>query len=292
MADSFYSSTKLLLHADGANGSTILTDSSPSSRSASSIGASYLSTAQAKFNASSLYFPQSNPVQYASHSDWNLNITAWTWELWYYELSGSLGSLICRRTSGGAQGWVLTTNNVRALINGAGFEGQQTWSGGALNTWNHLAWVKNGTTLYVFLNGVLVHTKTGVNTLLDTTNYLIFGQGDSTSENRFKGYMDDIRWTPNVARYTASFIAPIAPFSNSAYGISGITLDDKGLPCSRLVRVYLRADGSYVNYQQSNVSTGKYDITTQGNGDHFVLVLDDSAGENYNTIIHDHVIPT
>ncbi len=289
--DSNFNNVSLLLHGNGANNGTSILDSSLNGRTPLSLGSVLTSTAQSKFNGSSLYFPQSTPLTYSSHATWNLTITNWTWELFFYELAGSGGSLLCRRISGGVNGWVLTVAGVRALINGAGFEGQQAWSWPSINTWHHLAWVKSGTNLMAFLDGVLVHTKTGVTSFYDSGGPLVLGQADQSSENRFKGYMAEIRWTPNVARYLSSFSVPLSAYPDGLAEISGTVYDDGGYPCSRIVRAYARDTGAKIGQVTSDPITGAYKLYTTRVTPSTVVFLDDDSGLVYNAIIKDRVNP-
>jgi hypothetical protein len=78
-----------------------------------------------------------------------------------------------------------------------------------LNTWQHLAVSRSGTTLKLFFNGVL---KTTVTT---SSSYTLAGGGrigDNGSGGYFSGYMTNIRAT-NTAVYTAAFTPPTAPLT-------------------------------------------------------------------------------
>ena len=69
----------------------------------------------------------------------------------------------------------------------------------SLNAWQHVAWVKSGTSLTLFLNGQQVYTTTNdiPATLADNSNP--FGVGDRGNTERFRGQIDEVRvW--NVAR--------------------------------------------------------------------------------------------
>lgn len=213
--DIYFGDVVLLLHGDGANGSTTIIDSSSVPKVPYIIGSATISTEQSKFNGSSIKFPKNMPTTYTGVADFNLNIPSWTIEMWYYELPDSSGSLVSRRINGSSSGWVLTTSGVRALINGSGFEGQQFWTPPSFNVWHHIAWVKDSTELRVYVDGTLVHTKTGVNQMYDGGNNVVFGLADHASENPFSGYLDDVRWTKGIARYTTDFIPLSSAFPNS-----------------------------------------------------------------------------
>ena len=83
-----------------------------------------------------------------------------------------------------------------------------------VNTWNHVAFVRSGTTTYTFVNGVLDQTKTSQTqnlTSLVTTKRIGTNQ---TASFFFSGYIDDLRITKGYARYTANFTPPTAAFPN------------------------------------------------------------------------------
>jgi hypothetical protein len=78
-------------------------------------------------------------------------------------------------------------------------------------TWYHFAVTRSGTTLRLFVNGSLEASMTYSADFSSTTN-LYVGADPSNTNQRFYGYLDDLRVTKGFARYTASFTAPTAPF--------------------------------------------------------------------------------
>jgi hypothetical protein len=78
-----------------------------------------------------------------------------------------------------------------------------------VNTWYHLALVRNSGTTKLYVNG------TSVLSFADTTNYtctfLTIG-GYYDTNNIWNGYIDDFRVTKGYARYTSNFTPPTAPF--------------------------------------------------------------------------------
>ena len=80
----------------------------------------------------------------------------------------------------------------------------------------HWAWTRSGTTMRLFLNGTQVATKTTSATLGDAATPLLIGK-DNVSGGRFwmNGHIRASRITKGVARYTANFTPPTAPFPNS-----------------------------------------------------------------------------
>jgi hypothetical protein len=87
-----------------------------------------------------------------------------------------------------------------------------TTTGGTLatNTWYHIAYVDNGSTITIFFNGTSVGSRGSPGS---TTNALIY-LGGFTNNLGVNGWMDEIRIS-NIARYTSNF-TPAGPFTNDS----------------------------------------------------------------------------
>ena len=77
-----------------------------------------------------------------------------------------------------------------------------------LNEWVHVALTRDGTTLKLFLNGVLKGSSTAS---LGTSNYPLNIAGDSTGRAGVQGYVSDVRVVKGTAVYTSAFTPPTAP---------------------------------------------------------------------------------
>jgi len=75
------------------------------------------------------------------------------------------------------------------------------------STWHHYAVVRNGSTFALYKDGTQLTTATLTPTLGTTGNALV-GAGVSSTQSNFNGYLDDLRVTKGIARYTANFIPP------------------------------------------------------------------------------------
>ena len=91
----------------------------------------------------------------------------------------------------------------------------------AAGQWNHVAYVRSGSTLTVYMNGTSVGSTTFTNTLGNKSyDYLIGGYYLSSATfntNRNAGYsqnMDELRVTNGLARYTSNFTPPTSAFPN------------------------------------------------------------------------------
>jgi hypothetical protein len=91
----------------------------------------------------------------------------------------------------------------------------------ALNTWHHLALVRNGTTVTLYANGTSVATSTGVGTLVTGTGNVAIGTNlDDISNQTFPGFLSNVRVVKGTAVYTANFTPPTSPLT----AISGTSL--------------------------------------------------------------------
>jgi hypothetical protein len=94
---------------------------------------------------------------------------------------------------------------------------ETAWQNAALGTWAHIAVTRSDTILRFWLDGALVGVR-GLPAALQvasTTGPLDVGtlySASSVTNSYFTGYIDDVRITKGVARYTANFTPPALPF--------------------------------------------------------------------------------
>jgi hypothetical protein len=221
--DPFRSQVSLLLHGDGTNGSTTITDSSPSPKTVTAAGNAQISTAQSKFGGASLnagttpnFAWGSNRLQVPAGADFAYGTGNFTAEAWLYITS----------FTGGVSWWTQTVGGTNYFLNFVSSTGIPTFifatSGGGTsvfgpaitaNTWNHVAVVRNSNVVTIYSNGT---GGTSVNCAqnFDNTTYIptIGSYTHDAATLVFNGYIDDLRITKGVARYTANFTPPGAPF--------------------------------------------------------------------------------
>lgn len=221
--DVYYNSTSLILPMDGANGSTTFTDSSPSPKTVTRNGNTQISTTQSKFGGASAYFDGTGdyltvPYTTAAFDWWT---TDFTLEYWVYanDLSTfsfnngiNVVSVVIgnAEAAGGTNYWSfgpISTGVIRFYY----FNGSQNIVSStqtiSINTWNHVALVKNSSGINIFVNGVGLASPVAVSgTPQSSASFpLIMGQINNRSIN---GYIDDVRITKGVARYTSDFTVP------------------------------------------------------------------------------------
>jgi hypothetical protein len=224
--DPSFASVSLLLHGDGANGSTAITDSSGSPKTVTAVGNAQISTAQSKFGGTSILFDGVNDYATVSTSSaFTFGTGDFTVEAWVRESARSgyptaleIGNhqnntgVIFLMNDGNAP------NNCIGLYSGGFFEFTKV-AAPAFNTWNHVAWVRASGVLKIYLNGVGSSGSAFTNNLSDSTTVTIGSKagGDGGGANYdLNGYIQELRITNGVARYSANFTPPTAPFPNTA----------------------------------------------------------------------------
>jgi hypothetical protein len=220
--DLYRSQVSLLLHGDGANGSTTITDSSPTPKTVTAAGNAQISTAQSKFGGASIAFDGTGDVlTIPDNSVFDFGSGNFTIEGWIYQATPTTGLrlLYAKRTipspgisnvavavNGGTMtAWAASGTASWDIVNGVTFGAATT------NTWTHFAVVRNGTAFTGYLGGVGTSLGTSSATIINTASSVSIG-GDTDGTSAFAGYIDDLRITKGVARYTANFTPPTAPF--------------------------------------------------------------------------------
>jgi len=174
------------------------------------------------FNGSTQYLTV--PTSAAFSFDANFTI-----EFWAYIISapGSYIDLVGTANEGtflgaGNSGWVVayyTTGNAIRFS----YQSSSVWTYDAalglsvtLNTWQHIAVVRNGTTITGYLNGVAGGTPiTGAGTTLTSNLYGPYiGAGAGFQGGKLNGYISNVRIVKGTAVYTSNFSVPTAPLTN------------------------------------------------------------------------------
>ena len=130
-----------------------------------------------------------------------------TIEYWMYPTSNSIDLFsIDSGTSNttGIYSWIGSDSKIYLGMNNVNYTGPTC----TLNTWNHVAVVRNGSTVKVYINGTGSSVMTTSNVLSDGYLYI----GKAVAIGNYKGLMDEIRIS-NIARYTANFTPSTSQFT-------------------------------------------------------------------------------
>jgi hypothetical protein len=182
------------------------------------VGDAQISTTQSKFNTSSMYFDGTGDYLTSGASsrlyDWQGNITV---EAWIYpsSLNGS-GSQVY-----GIVGTHSSSLDGKTLLYvygngkpGIGKVGVNEITGSAGNivagSWQHLAVVRSGSTTTIYVNGNSVGS--GTTAVWSTGSSPIYIAYAASPNIVFNGYINDLRITNGLARYTTNFTPSAVPF--------------------------------------------------------------------------------
>lgn len=211
--DPYWPNVVALLHFDGADGATSIVDQT--GKSWTRTGDAQISTAQSKFGGASAVFDGAGDrFNSPTNSDFTLGTGASTLELWVRpsNVSGSYRAIVSDNRYPSSGGWRIYQNGADLQIWYQNTILQHSAVGVlSANVWVHVAWVRTTTTSYLFVNGVL-SSSSSANFINLVGNAVLVGAADSFS---FNGYVDELRITKWVARYTGDFSVANAPFPNS-----------------------------------------------------------------------------
>jgi hypothetical protein len=170
------------------------------------VGNAQISTTQSKFGGSSMYFNGTNSYLYKP-ADQNVKFGTgnFTIECWVYigaSYPAVTAGIVCADSGFNPMYFPGSSGTVEA--GNWGVAGIVTSSTAVtLNSWNHLALVRNGNTFTMYVNGT--GTSATYSSAADMNSLKI---GVSPATVYFNGYIDDLRITKGVARYTANFTPP------------------------------------------------------------------------------------
>ena len=182
------------------------------------VGDAQVSTSVKKFGTGSLKFDGTGDWLSIAHQDiLNFGSSNFTIECWVYPVSNSAVQSIYYKSESDSTGIILALNNIGAgkvnFYSGNGsiwYVAIDSSSTISLNTWTHLAATRNGSTWTIWINGTSSGTATSSTNPSSTTELAKVGRFRTANPFVFDGYIDDLRITKGVARYTAAFTPPSA----------------------------------------------------------------------------------
>lgn len=209
--------TQALIHCDGVDGATGFVDSSIYGRSVSVTGNAQVDTAQFKFGgASYLGDGNTDSLVIADAAALRPGSGDFTVDMWLRFAVGSAFHTLMDKGGNSAGNFLIQTDNlttpsVYAYVGGVSADiiSSVTW---ALNTWFHFALVRSGTSLVMYKNGIGVGSFTNSSNLNGTAQ-INFGVQNGSPTVAMNGWLDEIRYSVGVARWTAPFTPPERPYS-------------------------------------------------------------------------------
>jgi len=221
--DAYYPQVAALLHFDGTNGSTTITDNSKNNLTVTASNGAAISTAQSKFGGASALFDGTNDYLSVTNStDFDFGVGDFTIEYWEYRTVSTNNKPVLSRNNSQYPPYLIgwsDTGNVYfySSDNGSSWNVASAVSMGSIitNSWTHYAVTRQGNTFRTFQNGTQISTFTSTATLPAGAGALVIGAWLWASGYFFQGYIDELRITNGYARYTGNFTPSTTAFSNT-----------------------------------------------------------------------------
>ena len=191
------------------------------------VGNAQVATSPVKYGSGSMYFDGANDYLLSPPGpNYNLGNGDFTIELWAYDISRSSSGTVwlCKWGNPASVGrsyilgYITSSSTLTFDMSSDGTSTtaslSTTTSGIRTGVWNHIAVSRNGNLFRLFLNGNIVATLVNSITLYTqttlpfciATNYE--DKQSSLSAWDVNGFIDDLRITKGVCRYTANFTPP------------------------------------------------------------------------------------
>ena len=278
--DAYYPQVAALLHFDGVNGSTTITDNSKNNFTITATNGAVISTAQSKFGGASVFLDGTNDYLVTpTTSAFTFGTGDFTVELWIYQTVSSVSAykvLVGDNVYGSVGGWQFYSYNNQLNLWKGGTEIISPSGTLTLNSWNHIVWTRASGNNRIFINGTQVGS-----TVSDSTNYTstaIYIGAAKDGYGYFAGYIDELRITNGYARYTGNFTPSTTAFSNTGGDVgkalvvnstaTGVSIGTAGYLSSQLAKAWVNFNGtgtvairdSYNVSSITDLSTGEYII--------------------------------
>ena len=230
MADPDFGSVAFLCHFDGEDAATASVDESNTGHTLVFQNGAELDTAVKKFGTASLKLVRSggDEVTVVDHADFTVG-TNFTAECFFRLASIPPGDSFSDRfvalsqyESGGgvnqiAWAIIVGSANIRVAgsANGSSFYTTVigAWTPDTTNQ-HHVAWVKEGSTSSLYLNGSRLSQQTWGAIHNSTTDFRIGALSNPSGDEHFNGWIDEARLS-HVARYTGpTYTVPTAAFEH------------------------------------------------------------------------------
>ena len=222
--DPYFKQTTLMLHGNGTNAAQNNTflDSSTNNFTITRNG----NTTQGSFSPFSQtgwsnYFDGGSYLSIANNANLNLGSSNFTIEFWVYAPSSTNPNGLISKgntSSLGSDAWSVEWTNTTGTL-GFGTGAFNGWASPivtgtvTLNSWNHVAVVRNGTTHTLYINGTSASTATASYTVTSAGSLYIGTGWYAPSSRYFVGYISNTRLVIGTAVYTSNFTPPTAPLT-------------------------------------------------------------------------------
>lgn len=177
-----------------------------------------LSTTVTRDSRSVLDFSTNAWIQFPHSQDFQFGYDNFTIEFWAMltSFTATSQSILHLRTNDGYGPWVINYNqSAGKMCFFLSNSGISAWAATlttdftpTIGTWFHAAVVRNGNTITFYIDGVSRGSVTFTDSVAYSTSHALTIGASSNNAAYFNGYLQDIRITKGVARYTSTFTPP------------------------------------------------------------------------------------
>lgn len=289
--DPNYAYRVLGIHCNGANGSTTFVDKSPSPKRMTTRGSAAIATDSGAIGGVSLSVGGSGAAVDAV-GDASCAFGTGAFDVSFFLKTTDTAGGIVDFYTGGQPGWqvYLEAGKIAWYYNAT----RLLLSTAAVNDGvrRHIRIARSGTTIRLFIDGVLNASATDSNNYSHISPYLSIGRqysGSPSTATDLIGNINEVLIYKGVALNTADFSPPTSAFLDGSHKLSGTVTDQTGAVAARLVRAFREDTGVFVGEATSSPVTGVYEIYTES-GAH-TLTAYPGSGESLPALALRGVIP-
>ena len=276
--------TKLLLHFDG--------DQSGSQHTVTFNGDIDANATTYKFEGSYYFDGTGDYLSISNSDDWDFGTGDFTIDYWIrFNGLAAFQSLIMQSLNNSGTDY---TGIMWSAANGIGFKtnvGDATqvslWQGAttgwSVDTWYHVALVRNNTAFNIYRDGTSVANSTDSDAIIHQNARYTIGRSDYNSGGEyFAGYIDELRVSKGIARWTSNFTPPTEEYpyletyseptikTQGSYSLKGIAKQTDSLnetvinaitPVDSYTKLLLHCDGADGSTTFTDSSSNNYPVT-------------------------------
>ncbi len=281
VGDTHFSKVTAMFNFDGSDGDTTTTglDASNKNLTLTYSTGDQLSNTQKKFGATSLYVADN--VILSSSDGFNMGTGDFTLEAWFYFTSFSNSFAMFDQ-------WDSSGSTRNQLWHSTSTDGKLTWyyagtsniasANPAVSTgaWTHIALVRYSGTLKMYINGTAESDTASHSGQFGRSHTMYFGDQHGGGGGAPQYYMDDLRITKGLARYTSNFTAPTTAHLTSAgdslkqvivnEDADGVIVGTGGINPVRIAKAWVNFNGTGTVAIRSSYNVSS--ITDNGTGDY------------------------
>lgn len=222
--DQYFNNVALLMHMDGADTGTAFPD--VKGATVTRNGSAITSISRSMFGSALKLNGSTDYLTVAANSNYSFGTGDFTVELWVYTTGAGLPNtygksfIDSRPLDTNGSYWQLgIDSNARLSATTMTSGGTTITSASALpfGQWNHIAFTRNSGTIRLWQNGVLMASATSNVDNISSSALLIGANAFKSfaTDTYWNGFIDDVRITKGVGRYTAAFTPPSSPFPDA-----------------------------------------------------------------------------